>query len=329
MITFGGDDKRNMSESILKFLQNSYPLLRKIVIIGQSFNNPQRLKAAKDEKTEFIQNTCAERMKRIMLKSDIAISAGGQTLYELARIGVPTIGIGVAKNQRRNLDNWKKYGFLGFSGWHDNEHLMQELEKEINRLEKPDIRKNRSKSGRLAVDGCGQFRIVNAFLADYFKKTLHLRKAKIQDARDIFNLSNEKEVRKNSFNTQKINWNHHLKWFKEQLRSTNHVFFVTVVSDKIIAQTRFNINSDTKEALVNISLIKDLRGLGLSSVILDKSVRKILKERKNIRLIKGHIKANNTSSIKCFKQSNFRFLNSTKIKGYRVKRYVRKIGKSV
>ncbi len=50
-------------------------------------------------------------MKNAMIKCDIAISAAGQTLFELARIGVPTYAVQVAENQTLNMLSWKKCNF--------------------------------------------------------------------------------------------------------------------------------------------------------------------------------------------------------------------------
>lgn len=50
-------------------------------------------------------------MLSLMLKCDIAVTAAGQTTYELARIGLPTIAIGVVENQKFNIDGWLEIGF--------------------------------------------------------------------------------------------------------------------------------------------------------------------------------------------------------------------------
>ncbi|HIE58998.1 MAG TPA: UDP-2,4-diacetamido-2,4,6-trideoxy-beta-L-altropyranose hydrolase, partial [Hydrogenothermaceae bacterium] len=99
MITFGGDDIRNMTPKVLKLLVNNYPNLKKNVVIGKGFKNIEEINSVADKNTNLIYYPDATKMKDIMLKSDIAISAGGQTLYELARVGVPTIAIAVADNQ--------------------------------------------------------------------------------------------------------------------------------------------------------------------------------------------------------------------------------------
>ncbi|NLV76359.1 MAG: UDP-2,4-diacetamido-2,4,6-trideoxy-beta-L-altropyranose hydrolase, partial [Tissierellia bacterium] len=40
-----------------------------------------------------------KNMKNLMINNDLAISAGGNTLYELCACGIPTIAIIIADNQ--------------------------------------------------------------------------------------------------------------------------------------------------------------------------------------------------------------------------------------
>ena len=55
---------------------------------------------------------------------DLAISASGQTLYELACIGVPTIAIGIIDNQKNNIKNWINQGFIEYAGcWNDESYF--------------------------------------------------------------------------------------------------------------------------------------------------------------------------------------------------------------
>jgi UDP-2,4-diacetamido-2,4,6-trideoxy-beta-L-altropyranose hydrolase len=152
MVTFGGDDARNMTPKILRFLKNEYPDIRKNVVIGKSFNNIDKIKKEADYNTKLIYHPNAQKVKEIMLGSDIAISAGGQTLYELARIGVPTIGICVAENQLGSIREWEKMGFLEFE---------MDISVHLKYLKSKEIRENKSKIGRKYIDGKGGLRIVN------------------------------------------------------------------------------------------------------------------------------------------------------------------------
>lgn len=166
MITFGGDDSENMTTKILKLLTKNYPKIIKSVIIGQSFKNIEKIERLKDENTELTYHPDAEKMKKIMLKSDIAISASGQTLYELARVGVPTISICMAENQLGNIKGLEKIGFLEYVGWYNKDNLMERLNNSIKYLENVKIRKTKSKIARECIDGKGVKRIIKEILRE-------------------------------------------------------------------------------------------------------------------------------------------------------------------
>lgn len=160
MVTFGGDDSKNMTPKILKILNKNYPFLNKYVIIGNGFNNVEKIEKIKCDRTELIYYPNAEIMKNIMLESDIAISAGGQTLNELARVGTPTIAISVADNQHNHVNYWKNKGFIESVGSADDKDLSDNLLQKLNILQNENIRLKKSKIGKKYVDGYGSIRII-------------------------------------------------------------------------------------------------------------------------------------------------------------------------
>lgn len=163
MITFGGDDSKNMTLKILGLVTKNYPQVSKIVIIGKGFKKLREIKQAKDERTEFVYYPGAGQMRKAMMKADVAISAGGQTLYELARIGVPTIGICVAENQKTNLEGGSKAGFLEYIGDYKDKKILRKLENALKALFiSTRERKLRSVNGRRYLDGQGAKRIIEA-----------------------------------------------------------------------------------------------------------------------------------------------------------------------
>ena len=159
MVTFGGDDANDLTPKILDFLVEKFPQCRKSIIIGCWFSNIERIAKVSDEKTILIHNPDAEELKNIMLKSDLAISAGGQTLYELARIGLPVIGIGTAENQLHNLFAWERAGFLEYAGMHDDRQILDNILMAINKSLPFSERLKRSNLGKKYVDGRGVERI--------------------------------------------------------------------------------------------------------------------------------------------------------------------------
>lgn len=168
LVTFGGNDKKNMTVKVLRFLISNYPAMVKRVVVGRGFKDIGAIMMAKDKKTEIIRYPRAGMIRNAMLKSDIAISAGGQTLYELARIGVPTIGICLAENQKRNLDGWRKAGFLRYAGWHEEKDLLNNVGGAINKFMSSKNRYDSSRAGKAHIDGLGSLRIAD-FLENFIR----------------------------------------------------------------------------------------------------------------------------------------------------------------
>lgn len=309
MVTFGGDDARNMTPSILKLLNETFPELNKKVIIGKGFKNTEQIEALKDEKTEFIYYPDAEGIKKAMLDSDITISASGQTLYELARVGVPTIAISVADNQMNNIKGWQKAGFIEYAGAWDNKDILSVLMQKFKLLQIADIRKKMARAGRSWVDGLGAIRTVKFCLTKYFEDYISLRKAEKKDIYTIYELSNETEVRKNSFNPDKIDFETHKNWLTNKLENKTCLFLVAEIHDKFIGQVRFDISGD--EAIISISLVKEYRGLGIGRILIQKAIDFLRLEKPNILFVKSYIKEGNIQSVRLFETTGFQFVNAT------------------
>lgn len=109
----------------------------------------------------------ARQMRDFMLKADICISGGGQTTYELAQVGVPTIGICLSENQRMNLETWHKIGFIEYVGWYNSTEVFKKLIIAIEKLSSRDIRVKMSEIGRNSIDGQGRRRVIGKVLENY------------------------------------------------------------------------------------------------------------------------------------------------------------------
>ena len=100
MLTLGGGDENNITKDILDSLLDNYNNLEYHIVLGNSYKYKDfMIENYKDEKVKFHINT--NNMAKIMLDSDLAISAGGNTLYELSACGTPTIAVIIADNQRK------------------------------------------------------------------------------------------------------------------------------------------------------------------------------------------------------------------------------------
>lgn len=160
MVTMGGDDSKGLTPKVLSLLQRIFPDAKKDVVIGSASLAAGDIEKKKDVNTTLFYNLQAEAMKNLMMKADIAVSAGGQTLYELARVGVPTVAVCAARNQLNNIIKWQESGFLNYAGPWDAKGLLKKIGDSIESLHSPNIRTKKAMKGREIMDGFGSRRIV-------------------------------------------------------------------------------------------------------------------------------------------------------------------------
>jgi UDP-2,4-diacetamido-2,4,6-trideoxy-beta-L-altropyranose hydrolase len=162
LITFGGADKDNFTLEILKSLESINENIEVIVILGPFNQFYDRIyNFIKDANYKAQLNKSPENMTDIYLQSDIAISAGGTSCYELAYFGIPNIIITIAKNQLRiakELDNQELSIYLGHKGSVSNLKIKENVNELIKNHNK---RKTMSENGMKIVDGKGKHRVID------------------------------------------------------------------------------------------------------------------------------------------------------------------------
>lgn len=308
LITTGGNDIRNLTPKVLKLLNNYYPKIIKKVIIADSFKNIDEIESLSDDYINLIYSPNSKTMLDTMLNVDLAISASGQTLYELACVGVPTIAIGIIDNQKDNIKNWQTVNFIEYAGCWNNEKLLDNLLDKIELLKSEHIRYNKQMNGIRFVDGKGSLRIVKNILYEFYIKESVFREINEKDCMGIYEIANDEEVRKYSFNSEKIPLENHVKWFKNILTDHSVKFFVLEYNKNIIGQLRFDFNE--KFPVISISLNKNYRGLGLSKYLLKKGIDYLDKFDK----IVAYIKKDNYKSISFFESMGFKMEKELMIK---------------
>jgi len=323
MVTFGGDDLRNLTPQILETLTTHFPNLKKRVIIGKGFRNVSVIEKLKDGQTELIYYPDAEEMVSVMFESDIAISAAGQTLYELARVGLPTIAIGVAHNQIHNLENWGEAGFVEVAGFWDDENINHNIRRKIELLQDKKLRMEMCHNGRKSVNGQGAIKIVKHCLNQYYSGKISLRPLEHSDIDNIFELSNEDDVRKYSFEPEKIRFEDHRIWFKNKIEDSENLFLVINIDELFAGQVRFDF--DGESATISISIKESFRGLGLGNLLLEKSIHYLKIKFPYIKIIKAYIKENNKKSLNLFENMGFKYSQKVVIKNNDAIEYLYKI----
>ncbi len=162
LITTGNGDPCHMTEKILGIIMKTeqFSGFRYHVIVGGGFEKDIWFDPNVVNREQVMLYDNPSNMWEIMMKCDIAVSAGGSTLYELAACGVPTIVFAYADNQLLHIKALEREGMLKYLGYY-NDLQEERLVKYIYYLmENPDARKKMITKQQALVDGNGCSRIV-------------------------------------------------------------------------------------------------------------------------------------------------------------------------
>ncbi|APF25439.1 hypothetical protein NPD7_381 [Clostridium sporogenes] len=152
MITVGGADPNGITNTICDYVKDLE--LKFHIVIGSSFKEENiekliKLKILKDNINLYFNANMIE----IMNKCDIAISACGSTLYELAVSHVPTLGLIIADNQEKIAYKMDERGLIYNLGWYEDltKDIIIDNIKKIAKLDNRQImikkQKNINKNG--------------------------------------------------------------------------------------------------------------------------------------------------------------------------------------
>ncbi|GAV22547.1 UDP-2,4-diacetamido-2,4,6-trideoxy-beta-L-altropyranose hydrolase [Carboxydothermus pertinax] len=169
LIILGGTDIRGLTLPILTYLDNNISAKKINVVVTDAYPQKKEIK-------EYIENNNGRRnnlllhlnpdnMAEIMWRADLAITAGGQTTYELAATGTPAIGICVAGNQKLNVQYLSAKGILLNAGDYCTQNLEDKVLKCIIDLENNFVlRKEMGQKAQTMVNAKGAIKLVNDLL---------------------------------------------------------------------------------------------------------------------------------------------------------------------
>ncbi|MDD3068186.1 MAG: UDP-2,4-diacetamido-2,4,6-trideoxy-beta-L-altropyranose hydrolase [Acholeplasmataceae bacterium] len=118
LITSGGTDTYNATGKILQEIVN-LDLLSGIeyhVIVGKLNSHREFISTLAEKYPSIILHQNVMNMAELMCKCDIAVSAGGTTLYEFCACGIPAITFSIADNQIMNINAFNKRKLMKLSG---------------------------------------------------------------------------------------------------------------------------------------------------------------------------------------------------------------------
>ncbi len=311
LITMGGADADNVTLKIIQALRLvKADELETVVVVGGSNPHYQQLcLASKELQFSLRIEKNVENMAELMTWADIAVSAGGSTCWELAFMGLPSLILVLAENQRENAEKLGEMEAIVNLGWHEDVSANQIASAIAQLILADETRMKISKRSQHLVDGKGSKRV----LMHIDDKKLRLRLVQQEDCRLLWEWSNDPEVRAISFFSEAIPWEQHVEWFASKINSTACILYIAVDRNEIpVGQIRYDI--ETNQAIVSINIDNKFRHQGYGSHLIKIGCKKLFHDS-DVKTINAYIKPSNQVSIRAFSKAGFQNMGTITLRG--------------
>lgn len=301
LVFFGGTDRQNLSGMTLDAL--SHPDLKHLlvdVVVGA--NNPHRalLEQQAGSRTGITLHEFQPGLAELIMQADMAIGAGGTTTWERMCLGLPSLIVLIAENQRPSTESLANDGLVSFLGNADDvdSECIAEAVLEMISVDFPLA--ELSERNQLLIDGFGTLRVRETMIPTGIDE-IRLQAADPGDMAIYFNWANDMIARENSFNSDPISWAEHKDWFVGKLNSPKSHLYVLYARELPVGQVRFDLEGE--DVKIDYSLDKIVRGRGWGTRLLLLGMKQ-LEALKPLSLV-AEVKTANHASRSVFDRLGF------------------------
>lgn len=138
------------------------------IVVGRMFTHQEELESLAEQYPNMILHRNVTRMSNLMKDSDLAITAAGNTILELAAAKVPQIAFSMVEEQVRSAKEFEELGMIDYAGeMYDNPvSVIQHIRKSLLKFTSSVIeRRNLAEHAASYVDGNGCKRIVTTVMS--------------------------------------------------------------------------------------------------------------------------------------------------------------------
>lgn len=166
LISLGATDPENITSLVLEAIKNSQLPLKVDIVLGTSAPHRAQVSQQISKMSQECHLVIDPDIKKIieLMHADIAIGAGGISSWERCCLGLPTLLLIVAENQRANAAALDASGSVTIINNIENRigvNLLRELEEIVR---SPDKLKTMSENAASLCDGLGTNRVIKAVI---------------------------------------------------------------------------------------------------------------------------------------------------------------------
>lgn len=299
-IFFGGVDSTNETNKALKALLSiERHEIFVDVVVGEKNQHKSHIQALCKDFPNITFHSHIDNMYELMSRADLAIGAGGTTTWERFCLGIPSIVIAIADNQKETARYCCRCGchiYIGDSSEVSRSDISAAIK---TALQAPFLLEHMAEQAENLVDGKGTLRVVQSLVPP----RIVLRPATSSDCHDIYNWRNAEETRLQIFNSEIIPFEVHQHWFEKSLEDENCILLIGEINDEPLGVLRFDLIG--LEALVSVYLVPGQKTMGTGSQLIQAGSNWLRENRPDITKINAEIISANVASRKAFQKAGY------------------------
>ncbi len=315
LITMGGTDPDNIAEKLLNWLikfQHDSQTSNKIqvtLVANQAsafIKNLEEISANHDWITIVIN---PESMAKLMLATDIAIGSSGATAWERCCLGLPSLSIISAENQKFVSENLTRAGAI-INLSHFSKLTYTKFSESLTRITSIITYQQMVEQSFACCDGLGLTKVADVLLV-ILSSNVCLVKASYDDCQSLFDWQSNSDIRKYFHNSEPVKWQQHCDWLTDTLaNNSKHLYMIKrydsdeqklqsvgVLRLDALQSSKYEIDADWE-----VSIIISPKHQGKS--IADKAIRQIPESFKEQGII-AEVHSDNIASHKLFSRAGF------------------------
>jgi len=304
LVSMGGVDQNNVTEVVLKALENAdLPAACKVtVVLGEKcpwHRKVQTIAKKSRRPTQVLQNV--SNMAMLMLKADLAIGAAGSSTWERCCLGLPTILVTMAKNQQPVVQAMKLANAGIDVGSSDSAEFTDRFDDALKAIRNPMLLSKFAQLSAEICDGDGVGRVSNQLLPPRYS----FRDVKLEDSRRIWEWRKFPDYERFGKSGGSPSFPQHQHWFRSAISNPKRTFRILELGKLACGYVRLDQLKGVN-ASISICLSSDARGQGLAKELLreahDLAIQKELSE------IHAEIHPENEGSIRVFESAGYKRL---------------------
>jgi UDP-2,4-diacetamido-2,4,6-trideoxy-beta-L-altropyranose hydrolase len=311
LVNFGGSDPAGITMPVLQALvsSNIYDI-NVDVVVGALQPDLDDVVAFCEGQPTWAVHVQTNDMPRLMERADLCLGASGTTTWERCSVGLPSVMVTVADNQRELADSVASTGAALCVG--DANSLGKEVAaaKIVSALETlhefPALLRSMSNNAKQLCDGRGAKRVVAALL----RHEIEFRKAQEADASQLWQWRYSDDVNSFSGDGTVPSYEQHIEWLSKVLVDSSRVLWIVELNDLPIAVVRCD-ELTSEQATISIYLTPNHGGYGWGNLILNRVSESLRSPEYTCEKILAEIHPDNVSSQKSFSAAGYQQRNQT------------------